>query len=304
MTWKCSTSSPSSSASSSASSHTPRPPSRALRAWACSRQRASGTIRSSQLDRLSKLVSLGSKCQVSSTTWLFLMIRCIDALLERVDADTLVGIDETLVFVALLDVHVDQLLDDIRHDVLSEGRAKDLAQAGVTAGATTQGDLIELFAFLVHAQNADVPHVVVTTSVHAAGNVQVQLADVEQVVQVVEAALDGLGNRDRLGVGQGAEIAARAADDVGQQADVRRGKTLLAQFAPQGEQLRLFDVGEDDVLLVGGAQLAEAVTLGQVGDAVQLLVGDVTRCNAGGFQRQGYRHIARLFVGQGIAGAP
>ena len=54
---KCCTSSPISSASSSASSHTPKPPSRALRAWPCSRHRASGTIRSSQLEMPSKLAS-------------------------------------------------------------------------------------------------------------------------------------------------------------------------------------------------------------------------------------------------------
>ncbi|MNO90041.1 hypothetical protein D3C76_815410 [compost metagenome] len=146
--------------------------------------------------------------------------------------------------------------------------------------------------------------VVVTTGVHATGDVQVQFADVEQVVQVVEAALDRFGDRDRLGVGQGAEITARAADDVGQQADVRRGETLLAQLAPQGEQLVLLDVGQDDVLLVGGAQLTEAVAVGQVGHGVELFVGDVARCNAGWLQGQGHGHVARLLVGQGVAHAP
>jgi hypothetical protein len=73
-----------------------------------------------------------------------------------------------------------------------------------------------------------VADVVVAAGVHAAGDVQVELADVEQVVQVVEAALDGFGDRDRLGVGQRAEVTARAADDVGQQADVRRGEAFRA----------------------------------------------------------------------------
>src|SRR5471032_3005042 len=120
MTWKCCTSSPISSASSSASSHTPRPPSRALRAWACSRHKASGTIRSSQLEMPSKDASLGSRCQVSSITALFLMIRCIDALLEGVDTDTLVSVDEAFVFGTFFHVDVDQFLDHIGHDVLGE----------------------------------------------------------------------------------------------------------------------------------------------------------------------------------------
>src|SRR3989344_3337142 len=250
------------------------------------------------------LKSLGSKCQVSSTTSLFLMIRCIDALLEGVDANTLVGVDEAFVFGTLFDVHVDQLLDHVRHGFRGKGRAEYLAQAGVAAGAATEGNLIELFAFLVHPEDADVADVVVATGVHATGDVQVQFADVEQVVQVVETALDRFGDRDRLGVGQGADIATRAADDVGQQADVRRGETFLAQLAPQGEQLVLLDIGQDDVLLVGSTQLTEAVTVGQVGHGVELLVGDVARCNAGRLQRKGHGHVAWLLVRQGIARAP
>ncbi|MNE20201.1 hypothetical protein D3C80_1133100 [compost metagenome] len=139
----------------------------------------------------------------------------------------MVGVDEALVFGTLFNVDIDQLLDHIRHVVLGKGRTEDLAQAGVTAGAAAEGHLVELFAFLVHPENADVADVVVTTGVHAAGDVQVQFADVEQVVQVVETALDGFGNRDRLGVGQRTEIAAWAADDVGQQTDVRRGESVF-----------------------------------------------------------------------------
>ncbi|MNS09735.1 hypothetical protein D3C72_412300 [compost metagenome] len=146
--------------------------------------------------------------------------------------------------------------------------------------------------------------VVVTTSVHATGDVQVQFTDVEQVVEVVEATLDRLGNRDRLGVGQRAEITARAADDVGQQADVRRGETAFTQFTPQGKQLALLDVGKNDVLLVRGAQLTKAVAVGQIGDGVELFVSDIARGNAGWFQRQGHGHVTRLFVRQGVAGAP
>ncbi|RMU71751.1 hypothetical protein ALP24_05638 [Pseudomonas syringae pv. aptata] len=293
-----------SSASSSLSSHTPRPPSRALSACACSRHSASGTIRSSQFDRLSKVVSLGNRCQVSSMTSLFLMIRCIDALLERVNANTLVGVDETLVFGPFFNVDVDQLLDHVRHRLLRKGGAENLAQARVTAGAAAKRDLIELFTFLVHAQHADMADMVVPAGVHAAGDIQVQLADIEQVVQIVETTLDGFGDRDRLGIGQRAEITARAADDVGQKANVRCGKTIVAQLVPQGEQLTLLDIGKDDVLLVRGAQLTEAVAIGQVGDGVQLLVGHIARSDASWLERQGHGNVARLLVRQHIALTP
>src|SRR5690606_1765780 len=222
ITWKLSSWSAISSTSSPASSHTPRPPSRALSAWECSRHRRSGTIRSSLLLTLSRVASAGSRCQVSSSTWPFLMIRCIDALLERVDPDTAEGVEEGFFFGALFDVDLDQLVDHVGPLLLGEGLAEDLRQAGLAAGAAAARDLVALPARLAGAAVADVAHVVVAAGVHAAGDVEVDVSDVEQVVEVVEAALDGLGHRERLGIGQGAEVAARAADDVGQQADVRR----------------------------------------------------------------------------------
>ena len=51
-------------------------------------------------------------------------------------------------------------------------------------------------------------------------------------------------------VGQGAKIAPRAGDDVGQQADVGRGQLEHLQFPPQFEQAGLAHVGEDQVLFV------------------------------------------------------
>ena len=79
-------------------------------------------------------------------------------------------------------------------------------------------------------------YMVVTTGIHAARNIQVDITDIEQVIHVIEAALDRFGNRDRFGIGQGAKIAARAANDVCQQADVRRGDTQFPQLMPQFEQ--------------------------------------------------------------------
>src|SRR5690606_2357057 len=98
------------SASSSASSQTPRRPSRALRAWECSSHMARGTMTSPVLGNWSRVASLGRSSQVSGTTWLSLMISRIYALLERVHANALVGIDEALFRGAVLQIHVDQLL--------------------------------------------------------------------------------------------------------------------------------------------------------------------------------------------------
>jgi len=65
---------------------------------------------------------------------------------------------------------------------------------------------------------------VVAAGVHAAGDVQAQLTQIVQVVEIVETLLDGLGNGDRLGVGQRAEITTGAGDDVGEQPGVGRAQ--------------------------------------------------------------------------------
>ncbi|OGA28514.1 MAG: hypothetical protein A3I01_00445 [Betaproteobacteria bacterium RIFCSPLOWO2_02_FULL_65_24] len=94
------------------------------------------------------------------------------------------------------------------------------------------GDLVELLALLVHAENADVADVVMAAGIHAARDVEVELADIVQVVQIVEAPLDRLGHGNGLGIGERAEVPAGAGDDVGQQADVGRSQAERLDFAP------------------------------------------------------------------------
>src|SRR5207302_1895699 len=86
-------------------------------------------------------------------------------------------------------------------------------------------DLVPLLAVLIHAEDADVAHVVVAARVHAAGNVQIELADVVLVIEIIEAPLDRFRDRNGLRICQRAEIATRAADDVRQQPEIRRGET-------------------------------------------------------------------------------
>src|SRR5690606_18057718 len=244
MTSKCSRSSAMASASSSASSHTPRRPSRAFRAWACSSHMARGTMMSPVLVSCSRVASLGRISQVSWTTSLPLIICRIHSLLVRGHADALVGVDEALFRGAVFYIYVDQPLNDDGHLISGEGRAEDLADGRVAAGFAAQGHLVELLAFLVHTENADMADVVMAAGVHAAGNVQLQFTDVRQVVEIVELLMNGIGDRNRLGVGQGAEVAARAADHVGEQADVRRREACLTALVPQLEQVLLLDVGQ------------------------------------------------------------
>src|SRR6185369_10466169 len=154
----------------------------------------------------------------------------IDAFLERLDANALHDVDEAFgVAVAVLEVALDQRLDHVGYVGAREGGPEDLAQRSGRLIAADL-DLVPLLAVLVDAEDADVSDMVVAAGVHAAGDVEVELADLVQVVEVVEALLDRLRHRDRLRVGERAEVAARAADDVGEQADVRRREAEDASF--------------------------------------------------------------------------
>src|SRR5689334_6177106 len=146
--------------------------------------------------------------ELSLTTRRPLMSVAIDAFLERFDADAVHYVDEALgIAVAMLQVGMDQLLDDVGDVRARERRADDLAKAGAVPARTgfalisADLDLVPLLAVLIDAEDADVADMVVAAGIHAARDVEVELADLVQVVEVVEALLDGLRHRDRLRVG-------------------------------------------------------------------------------------------------------
>src|SRR5204862_7736852 len=232
-----------------------------------------------------------SRCQLSATMRRSLISVAIYGFLEGFCPDAVHHVDEAFgLAVAAREIALDQLFDHVRNLGAREGWTDDLAERCTAAGpdlalVAADLDLVQLLAALVDAEDADVADVMVTAGVHASGDVDIDLADVMQVIEVVETLLDGLGDRDRLGVGERAEIASRAANDVGEQADVGRGEPQRPDVLPQQVQVGQLHVGKDQALLVGHAQLAERITVGEVGDFLHLLDGDVARRYAGFRQR-------------------
>ena len=146
--------------------------------------------------------------------------------------------------------------------------------------------------------------VMMAARIHATGNVEVELTDVVQIIEIVEAALDRFGNGNRLRVRERAEVTARAADDVRQQADVGRRDTERFQLCPERKQVRLANVGENQVLLVRNAELAKAVVISKVGDRVHLIGRHIARRNAGLLERQRDDGVARNLVSMHVALRP
>src|SRR6185295_10146180 len=194
---------------------------------------------------------------VSLTARRPLISLAIDLFLEGLDSDSLHHVDEALrLAVPAREVALDQAFDHVRDVGARERRAEDLAQGGAGPARTVFSlvsadlDLVPLLAVLIDAQDADVADVVVAARVHAAGNIEIELADVEHVVEVVEAALDRFRDRNRLGIGERAEIAAGTSNDVGEQAHVGRREAERSRLAPEIDQPVLAHVGENQVLLV------------------------------------------------------
>src|SRR5687768_10172970 len=142
----------------------------------------------------------------SLTTRRPLMSVAIDALLEWFDADAMHDVDEALGFaVATFQIHTDKFFNHLRNIRARERRPEHLAERGRRL-ISADLDLVPLLAVLIDAEDADVADVMVAARVHAAGDIQIQLADLVQVVEIVEALLDRLRDRDRLRVRQRAEV--------------------------------------------------------------------------------------------------
>src|SRR6267378_7657236 len=232
-----------------------------------------------------------SRCQLSATMRRSLISVGIYGLLEGFDADAVHHVDEALgLAVAAHEVALDQLFDHVRDLGARERRADDLTEGCAAAGpdftlVAADLDLVPLLAVLVDAENTDMADMVVPAGIHAAGDVEIDLADIVQIVEVVEALLNGLGHGDRFSVREGAEVPARAADDVGEQADIGRCEPQFFYLLPQRVQISQLHVGKDQVLLVGHAQLAERIAVGEVGDFLHLLDGDVAGRHPGLLER-------------------
>ena len=89
------------------------------------------------------------------------------------------GLDEQLVRpLAQLDIGRDDVLDHVRHLGIGHRRTEQRAELGLLVGAAAERDLEEFLAVLLDAEKADVADMVVAAGIDAAGNIDVQPADV------------------------------------------------------------------------------------------------------------------------------
>src|SRR5262252_5242642 len=118
----------------------------------------------------------------------------ICALPEGCMSDAAQRVDEPLALGTQLAVGLDDALDSSRDLVLRHRGTDHLAERRVAVGRATEADLVPLLAVFVDTEYADVPHVMVPAGVHAAGHLDLDLAEVIEVVEIVVSLQDLAGH--------------------------------------------------------------------------------------------------------------
>ena len=201
----------------------------------------------------------------------------IGDVLERLHADPAIGVEEAFAGIALLQIEIDHALDRVGDFMLAETGAHDLADGGVFRARAAQLQLVEFHAFLVHAQDADMTGMVMAAGIDAAGNLDLEFADIMLAFQIGETLGDGLRDRDRAGIGEIAIIQARAGNDVGDQPGIGRGQIQRLKAGEDRGQVLLPDMRQHQILFMGDADFAEAEFVHQVGHGVHLVGAGVAR---------------------------
>ena len=173
--------------------------------------------------------------------------------MKRCLTDAAIGGEEVFGFaVADLEIGVDQRLHGIDHLVGGKALADDLADRRVLVAGAAQRQLIELLALLLDAEDADMADMVMAAGVDAAGDLDLELADLALPRRVGEALGDALGDRNRAGIGERAVIEPRAGDDVGDQTRIGGGE-------PGGDK-RLMDAGRSSSATCGRIRFCSWLT--------------------------------------------
>src|SRR5262245_50446943 len=86
--------------------------------------------------------------------------RAIESLLEGLRADAPPGVEESLSVAALSQIGLDDGVDRLRHGFGAEARADDRADRSIVLRVAAERNLIELSAFLIDTENADIAGVV------------------------------------------------------------------------------------------------------------------------------------------------
>src|SRR5271154_875796 len=140
----------------------------------------------------------------------------IDALPKRLDAGALDRVDEQFVRpLPQFEIGRGDVLDHVGHLRIGHRRPDQRAERGILVGLAAERDLIKLLAVLLDAENADMADMVMAAGIDAAGNIDVQPAEVAGEIAVAEAPRNLLADRNRRRIAEVAKVGPRTGKDAG-----------------------------------------------------------------------------------------
>src|SRR5580692_10019506 len=195
----------------------------------------------------------------------------IDHVLERRHADAAIGVEQALAIHAKFQIGVHHAFDRIDDLVLAETGAHDFADARIFRARAAKLDLIELHAFFIDAQNADMARVMMAAGVDAAAHLDLEFAQFVLPFEIGEALLNRLRNRNGTRIGEIAIIKPGAADDVGDKARIRGGEVQHLQPRENHGQIALLHMRQNEVLFMRDADFLIAEIVHQLRQRIHLI---------------------------------
>src|SRR5690554_511987 len=102
----------------------------------------------------------------------------INPLLERINSYATISIQKRFLIRALVNIHINNLGDHIRHIISGKRRPQNFADGCIVLRSATKAYLVELLTFFINTQNADVSYVVMATGIHTTRYVQIDFAKI------------------------------------------------------------------------------------------------------------------------------
>src|SRR5690606_387873 len=133
--------------------------------------------------------------------------------------------------------------------------------------------------------------------VDASGDLEADLAEIFDVVDVLEAIADFERHWNGARVGQGAVVEAGTADRIRDGIDVGPREVPSFELGIELGKVLLTDMGRAEVLRVCDDDLTEAVGIREIGERIHLGVAGIPGGDSGDLERDHDRTVTGLTVG-------
>src|SRR5208337_1486445 len=200
--------------------------------------------------------STSSRAAFSAAPRMAASFMAIKSLLERSHANPPVGGKKILCRArAELQIGIDDGLDRV-DDLLGRKTAPgERADIASLVGGAAERQLIGLRPGLLQSENADMADMMMSAGINAAGNIDLELADVPRPRAIAEPLRNTLRDGNRARCRKRAIIEAGAGNNVGDKPRIGGGKTMAGEPIEQLRQIIERDMRQNEILFMRDADL-------------------------------------------------